>query len=192
MSKWELEKENLERLINVEKVSYEEIGRKYGCSGANIKKIAKKLEINLPQRRKINPLETFNKNLNVNVCLNCGTKIYSRNKYCNNKCKNEYLYKEYIKRWKCNLETGSKGSDDISNYVRRYMLEKNNNSCELCGWNTVNPYTGLVPLQIHHIDGDCKNNKEENLQLLCPNCHALTENFGSRNNNCTRIDKRYR
>ena len=59
MSKWVLEKENLERLINVEKVSYEEIGRKYGCSGANIKKIAKKLEIELPQRRKINPIETF-------------------------------------------------------------------------------------------------------------------------------------
>ena len=33
---------------------------------------------------------------------------------------------------------------------------------------------------------------EENLQLLCPNCHALTENFGSRNENCTRVDKRYR
>lgn len=61
MSKWESEKEELERLINVEKVSYEEIGRKYGCSGANIKKVAKKLGINLPQRRKINPSETFNR-----------------------------------------------------------------------------------------------------------------------------------
>ena len=66
------------------------------------------------------------------------------------------------------------------------------NSCQKCGWHEVNPYTGIVPLQIHHIDGDCKNNKEENLQLLCPNCHSLTENFGSRNKNCTRIDKRVR
>lgn len=32
-SKWELEKENLEQLIIVEKLSYEEIGRRYGCSG---------------------------------------------------------------------------------------------------------------------------------------------------------------
>ena len=54
MGKWESEKENLERLINVEKVSYEEIGRKYQCSGANIKKVAKSLGINIPQRRKIN------------------------------------------------------------------------------------------------------------------------------------------
>lgn len=66
------------------------------------------------------------------------------------------------------------------------------NSCQKCGWHEVNPYTGLVPLQIHHIDGDCTNNREENLQLLCPNCHSLTENFGSRNKNCTRIDKRVR
>jgi biotin operon repressor len=46
--KWLNEKENLERLINIDKVSYEEIGRKYGCSGANIKKQAKKLGIELP------------------------------------------------------------------------------------------------------------------------------------------------
>ena len=32
---------------------------------------------------------------------------------------------------------------------------------------------------MHHIDGDCTNNKMENLQLLCPNCHSLTSNFGS-------------
>ena len=36
-----------------------------------------------------------------------------------------------------------------------------------------------IPLEIHHIDGDCTNNKMENLQLLCPNCHSLTSNFGS-------------
>ncbi len=31
------------------------------------------------------------------------------------------------------------------------------------------------------------NNSEDNLQLLCPNCHALTENFGSRNKNSKRV-----
>ena len=61
MSKWESEKEELERLINIEKVSYEEIGRRYGCSGSNIKKVAKLIGIDLPQRRKVNPSETFNK-----------------------------------------------------------------------------------------------------------------------------------
>ena len=87
MSKWDSEKEELERLINIEKVSYEEIGRKYGCSGANIKKVAKQLGIELPQRRKINPNETFNKgNIKVkHYCPNCGNEIKYPNKYCNNK-----------------------------------------------------------------------------------------------------------
>lgn len=125
-------------------------------------------------------------------CLNCRKEITRGNKYCNNKCRQEYTYKQYIQNWKNGLETGSKGVNDISNYVRRYLFEKYHNSCQLCGWNQVNKFTGLVPLQIHHVDGNCMNNSEENLQLLCPNCHSLTENFGSRNQNCTRIDKRIR
>ena len=44
-SKWEEEKENLEKLILEEKLSYEEIGRRYNCTGANIKKVALRLKI---------------------------------------------------------------------------------------------------------------------------------------------------
>lgn len=132
------------------------------------------------------------KDLTEGVCLNCGKPISNRNKFCNNTCYAEYQRREYIKRWKEGKETGIKGADDIATAVRVYIREKYNNSCQLCGWNQVNRFTGLVPLQIHHIDGDCMNNSEENLQLLCPNCHSLTENFGARNQNCTRIDKRIR
>ena len=123
-------------------------------------------------------------------CLNCGKEINSRNKFCNNTCHAEYERRQYIERWKQGKETGIIGTDLIATAVRKYLFEKHNNSCELCGWNQVNPYTGTVPLQIHHIDGNCKNNSEENLQLLCPNCHALTDNYGSRNKNATRIDRR--
>lgn len=139
-------------------------------------------------------IEHFKQNVKPekHFCLNCGQEIVKSNKYCNNQCKCDYEYKQYINRWKQGLESGTKGKDDVSNYVRRYLFEKHNNSCELCGWNLINPYTNLTPLQIHHIDGNCLNNSEENLQLLCPNCHALTENFGSRNENCTRVDKRLR
>lgn len=125
-------------------------------------------------------------------CLNCGKEITRGNSYCNNTCRAEYERKEYIRRWKAGEESGTIGTDNTAAAVKYYLREKYNNSCQRCGWNEVNPYTGLVPLQIHHIDGDCTNNREENLQLLCPNCHSLTENFGSRNKNCTRIDKRVR
>ena len=125
-------------------------------------------------------------------CLNCGKEIIEGNKFCNNTCASQYKEKEYIQRWLIGEESGTVGKDDISKRVRKYFFKIHNNSCEKCGWNVVNLFTGKVPLQIHHIDGDCMNNSPENLQLLCPNCHSLTENFGARNKNCTRIDKRIR
>lgn len=39
----------------------------------------------------------------------------------------------------------------------------------------------LIPLEIHHLDGDKLNNTLENLQILCPNCHALTDNWRGKN-----------
>ena len=51
--------------------------------------------------------------------------------------------------------------------------------CECCGnttWNGV-----PIPLEVHHIDGDGSNNELDNLQLLCPNCHALTDNYCGKN-----------
>lgn len=53
------EKEELNRLINEEKLSYEAIGRLYGVTGNAIKKAASKLGIELPVRRKINDSENF-------------------------------------------------------------------------------------------------------------------------------------
>lgn len=38
-----------------------------------------------------------------------------------------------------------------------------------------------IPLCIHHIDGNHINNELTNLQLLCPNCHAMTDNYCGRN-----------
>lgn len=88
-----LEKEKLEQLILIDKLSYEEIGKKYNCSGSNIKKVASKIGITLPKRRKLNPNETFNKGVhkvivsNINIpkpiqkvgtktyCLNCGHEL---------------------------------------------------------------------------------------------------------------------
>lgn len=49
------------QLILVDKLSYEEIGRRYGCTGSNIKNVARRIGIELPARRSINPSETFNR-----------------------------------------------------------------------------------------------------------------------------------
>lgn len=192
MYKWESEKETLTDLIINQKVSYEEIGRRYECSGANIKKVAKKLGIEIVSRRKINSCETFGKDSGVKrFCLNCGEDISHKyaNIYCDHTCQFEYAQKQYIQNWKDGKESGVKGDSDISSYVRKYLFDKYDNKCQKCNWNEINPFSGYIPLNIHHIDGDAKNNSEENLELLCPNCHSLTDNFGSLNKNATRIQK---
>ena len=38
-----------------------------------------------------------------------------------------------------------------------------------------------IPLCIHHIDGNHINNEIDNLQVLCPNCHAQTDNYCGKN-----------
>lgn len=126
----------------------------------------------------------------MKVCLNCGKELIGdkkRNKYCCQQCQLDYQYKLYIERWKNGQELGNKGKYEISNHIRKYLFEKHNNSCQICGWNKTNPKSGKVPLQIHHKDGNCLNNKEENLQLLCPNCHSLTDTFGNLNDYSSRI-----
>lgn len=43
--------------------------------------------------------------------------------------------------------------------------------CELCG--CVDWLGQKLPLELHHKDGDHFNNNIDNLQILCPNCHAI-------------------
>ena len=38
-----------------------------------------------------------------------------------------------------------------------------------------------LPLALDHISGDPTDNRLENLRILCPNCHALTETWCGRN-----------
>ena len=49
-------------------------------------------------------------------------------------------------------------------------------NCSLSEWQGV-----PIPLELHHINGGNKDNRLENIQLLCPNCHALTESYRGRN-----------
>jgi hypothetical protein len=128
----------------------------------------------------------------VHYCLNCGSELSdSRNKYCNNHCQLEYQFKKYIERWKNGLEDGIRGKYQISCHIRRYLFDKYDNKCSQCGWGELNLWTGYIPLEVHHIDGDYTNNVEDNLLLLCPNCHALTNTYKNANKNGRTERKKY-
>ena len=72
----------------------------------------------------------------------------------------------------------------IKGYKNRETLRKNliilrGHKCECCN---LEEWNGLpIALQVHHKDGDGLNNLLDNLELLCPNCHAQTDNYCGKN-----------
>ncbi len=51
--------------------------------------------------------------------------------------------------------------------------------CEICGWSE-RTIDGYLPLELDHINGDRRDNRIENLRILCPNCHSLQPTHRSR------------
>jgi hypothetical protein len=58
--------------------------------------------------------------------------------------------------------------------------------CERCG---VSDWRGRrLSIVLHHVNGDPADDRLENLQFLCPNCHAQTPNFSGKNRRIRRIE----
>ena len=97
------------------------------------------------------------------------------------------------KGWNIGLSfkpTGAKPIDEIlvknSSYqsykLKNRLLKEGlkEHRCECCGLEKW--FDSSIPLELHHINGDNKDNRLDNLQLLCPNCHALTDSYRGKNN----------
>lgn len=199
MNKWlNLRDELYDYIVNQNK-SYVEIGKIYGISGNAIIKAAKKLNIPLKPRRKINPNETFGRgvykrNRKNCVCKNCGVEFISydlsNRKFCSHKCQREFIHKE-----KYQLIVNGDPSIMRANYTpgkfREDILKEQGGVCAICGikpeWN--NKHLVFI---VDHIDGNAANNNRDNLRCICPNCDSQLDTYKSKNKNGARYYYRYK
>ena len=154
------QKDKLEQIVS-ESYSFAEALRKIGLRdvGSNFKKIKKYVEeYNIDTSHFRG--QTWNKGMGNTdyAAYNKLENILKENTNFKSDTLKYRLVKEGLKQWKC----------------------------EKCGNEGVWEGKELV-LELHHINGNHYDNRLENLQILCPNCHSQTDNF--RNKNSTKAVK---
>jgi hypothetical protein len=80
---------------------------------------------------------------------------------------------------------------EVREHYDRYLKEKGlpkRCAVETCPLHQGNEFVvplewcgNPIVLQLDHVDGNFNNNRPDNLQYLCPNCHSQTETFGKKN-----------
>ncbi len=92
----------------------------------------------------------------------CGKLILAsqNKKTCSRSCANKN---------RAGIKYGLKSPDDkakAQKSLKIRLLKNRGLKCERCG------YDKFEILQVHHINRDRSDNRLENLELICPNCHC--------------------
>ena len=185
---WDDKREEIEHLIK-NGTSYVKIGKIYNISGNGIKKVAKRLNIDLPVRRSINENEHFNKGFSLkekyeyNECPICGEQKYYTSKVCS-KCRKKYRQNSIKTKTLGYFIDGKNYLSTKCNDIRRdarKVLEHSNRE-KVCEYCHNHEYDKI--LEVHHIKGILEFDKtttieeinsETNLVWLCPNHHKMLD-----------------
>lgn len=118
-------------------------------------------------------------------CLECGKPAKTK-KFCSHSCRGWHGIRTAV-------ESSEQGIVQASAPTyRKFMIRVHGAKCMKCSWAEKNPVTKAVPIQLNHIDGNSEHTKLKNVELLCPNCHSLTPNFGALNRGNGRHSRRQR
>ena len=113
-----------------------------------------------------------------------GCSLTSKNRSCK---KFGWSYDKETRRiWRIEAKRLEEILVEHSSYISTYHLKERllkegvkECKCECCG-NT--KWMGEpIALELHHVNGVKDDLRIENLQILCPNCHAFTDNYRGRN-----------